>query len=400
MSSILSYLKANGKWAFIFMVALATTMLGPLNGFASLYPLAVIIGAVICLSRTTSSNMLMLLLVLACLISLLFNSPHPVFKAWHRLGYAVLLFACLTPLTSSQQLHVFRKQLFLWVMRLCVFIGVGSFIGYFLGINYMPTNLGALALNTAGLFGGLTGQSMLLGPLAGLGATYVIWLHFERRAKTFWPNILRWGCVLACTGSMLLSASRGALLATLVATLFIVFMYLKHAPQKLFKVSFCIVLGSLLFLPFIQHFGASTLNKHQANLEAGSAFASRSQLWEDRKKEFLSAPIYGIGFASQKIISYEQSLTTGTLEPGTSYGAIFAMTGVLGGIPFLFLLFSNMLSRPRNRNGISYMSPPQAALAFFAVHMSTEGYVFAAGSGLAGVFWISIGGAYAYSHLK
>ena len=66
---------------------------------------------------------------------------------------------------------------------------------------------------------------------------------------------------------------------------------------------------------------------------------------------------------------------------------------------FLRILFGNLLKRPFRAPGSPPVSPAQAALALFAVHMIAEGYVFAAGSGLSAVFWAVIGGAHAYRNL-
>ena len=179
--------------------------------------------------------------------------------------------------------------------------------------------------------------------LAGLGLVYLTVLHLENRDSGRKETKLRLGLMVACLGSILLSASRSALVATLMGVGYVFFMYFRHAPKKLFRALLALFFLGILLVPFVQHFGANTLAKQQAKLSMGSAMSSRTQLWEDRATEFLSSPLYGVGFASQKIISFKQSLVTGIIEPGTSYGAVFAMTGLLGGIPFLFILFGAFL---------------------------------------------------------
>lgn len=283
-------------------------------------------------------------------------------------------------------------------MRFCVFIGAGSFIGYFLGINYMRYNTSEM-INVAGLFGGLVWQSITLGLLAGLGLVYLTVLHLENRDSGRKETKLRLGLMVACLGSILLSASRSALVATLMGVGYVFFMYFRHAPKKLFRALLALFFLGILLVPFVQHFGANTLAKQQANLSMGSAMSSRTQLWEDRATEFLSSPLYGVGFASQKIISFKQSLVTGIIEPGTSYGAVFAMTGPAGGNSLPLHPVRQPAQTPVPRAGLSARFPAQAALALFAVHMIAEGYVFAAGSGLSAVFWAVIGGAHAYRNL-
>lgn len=138
--------------------------------------------------------------------------------------------------------------------------------------------------------------------------------------------------------------------------------------------------------------------KQQANVNSGGTFSSREKLWHDRKLEFLNSPIYGVGFASQRAISFSSSLKTGLIEPGTSYGAVFAMTGLLGGIPFLCLLFYNTFKNSSNQYCLRPVpvSPAQPILIFFLIHLIVEGYVLSAGSPLAAIFWCSLGAASAY----
>ena len=398
MASLLQYIKKHGTWSFLVMAAIASTMTGAISFLAPLYPVMLAVAAAVCVTKMKKTSMPLVIMAAACVLSLAFNHPPAIFKPWYRLAYFLLLLLALTPLTSSRLLNAFRLNLFLWLMRFCVFIGAGSFIGYFLGINYMRYNTSEM-INVGGLFGGLVWQSITLGLLAGLGLVYLTVLHLENRDSGRKETKLRLGLMVACLGSILLSASRSALVATLMGVGYVFFMYFRHAPKKLFRALLALFFLGILLVPFVQHFGANTLAKQQANLSMGSAMSSRTQLWEDRATEFLSSPLYGVGFASQKIISFKQSLVTGIIEPGTSYGAVFAMTGLLGGIPFLFLLFGNLLKRPFRAPGSPPVSPAQAALALFAVHMIAEGYVFAAGSGLSAVFWAVIGGAHAYRNL-
>lgn len=398
MASLLQYIRKHGAWSFAAMVVIASTMTGAISFLAPLYPVMLAVAAAICVTKAKKTSTALLLMAAACVLSLVFNQPPAIFQPWYRLGYFLVLLLALTPLTASRPLNEFRLNLFLWLMRFCVFIGAGSFAGYFLGINYMRHNTSGM-INVAGLFGGLVWQSITLGLLAGLGLVYLTVLHMENRKSGPRELYIRLGLMVACLGSILLSASRSALLAALVGVGYVFFMYFRHSPKKLFRVLIALFFLGIVLVPFVQHFGANTLAKQQANVGMGSAMASRSHLWEDRGNEFASSPLYGVGFASQKIVSFKQSLVTGIIEPGTSYGAVFAMTGLLGGIPFLFILFGNLFKRAFRTPGSPPVSAAQAALALFSVHMIAEGYVFAAGSGLSAVFWATIGGAYACRNL-
>lgn len=402
MHQIFKYIQAHGTWSFALMIAIASPMLGPLAKLSVCYPVAFIMGTfcILFFGNVNRINFAMIVLILACAISILFGHPLPIFKSWLRLAYSILIFIVVSPLFSSQKLDVFRVRLYDWMMKLCVFVGVGSFFCYFAGINYMSTFYKS-EFGTAGIFGGLTVQSMLLGPLAGMGCVTLIYRQLKQFFDDASFSYLDLFFSLACMGSVLLSASRGALASTMLATCYLFFMFLKDKPEKLLKVGICLILLSASMYPLMGHFTSGMIAKQQANQETGGTFSSRELLWNDRKQEFLDSPLHGVGFAAQRMISYPSSLRTGIIEPGTSYGAIFAMTGILGGIPFLYLFLMNIIKRPRTSlPKTATISPAQATLVFFSFHLITEGYVFAGGAPLGAIFWCTLGAADSYRHLK
>lgn len=385
------------NWPFLFTLAIAATILGPLEGLAPLYPVAFIIGSgVILFQKHLHVNVAYVFLILACAFSIIMADPLPVFQPWTRLAYLILVLVVLSPMIVSHRIALFRIQLYEWIIRLSMVTGVASFFCYFLGINYFKTYYAQVG-QVAGTFGGLTMQSMLLGPLSALGVvsiTYHIINHqLLYHKQTGWKELL---ILFTCLSSVLLSASRGALLSSGAAILYMLFEFFRNNPRRFFKAGCFIILAFGAMYPLTGHFSHGVFSKQQANIKAGSMFSSRNQLWDDRKNEFLDSPVYGVGFASQRIVSYNISLRTGVIEPGTSYGAVFAMTGMLGGIPFLYVLLVNLRKRPYVQRMAPVLSPAQPVLAFFTVHMITEGYVFAAGSPLCAIFWSSLGAASAY----
>ena len=65
--------------------------------------------------------------------------------------------------------------------------------------------------------------------------------------------------MVACLGSILLSASRSALVATLMGVGYVFFMYFRHAPKKLFRALLALFFLGILLVPFVQHFGVHTI---------------------------------------------------------------------------------------------------------------------------------------------
>lgn len=381
------------------MLAISTNILGPLSQFSPLYPVAFMIlplslGTV---GKITRINYAMLFLLVACIISIFFTDTSSVFKPWQRLGYFFLLILTVSPLISSKKLDIFRMQTFQWCMKLCAFIGVISVFFYFLNINYM-SSVRTIGNSLSGTFGGITTQSMLLGPIAGISLN---WLLFQELKSYFSKHVFSYTNLLMmcmCLCSILLSSSRGAFAATLLTAAYVIFMFSKNNLLKSSKLIFVFLLLMLAAFPLLSKFSSGLQSKQNANIEAGSTFSSREQLWYDRIKEFKTSPIYGIGFASQKEIPPDLMLTLqkGTIEPGTSYGAILAMTGILGSIPFLYILLTSIAKRPSALSGMQIISPPQVCLVFFGLHMIGEGYIFAAGSPLCALFWLSVGAASAW----
>lgn len=385
------------------MVAISTSLLGPLTRFSFLYTAALLVlpWNIPVLKKITSINFPVFFLLAACSASIILADPAAVFKPWQRLAYFMLLLLTVSPLVSSNQLDIFRIQTFEWCMKLCVFVGVTSFFCYFLGINYMRSIISGNNF-IAGAFGGITPQSMLLGPIAGIATNWLLYKILNRYfTQNAFPSftLLMLGISLC---SMMLSSSRGAFLATVITALYVLFMFMKDRIHKTPKIICALLLCSIAAAPFIGSFAGGLQAKQKANMESGGTFSSRNSLWNERIKEFKSSPMYGIGFASQKEtrLEYIQALNTGTVEPGSSYGAVFAMTGLLGGISFLMIFAGSSLKKPSSAFGMRIISPAQVCLVFFGIHMIVEGYVFAAGSPLCALLWLSIGAASAWQNKK
>ena len=137
------------------------------------------------------------------------------------------------------------------------------------------------------------------------------------------------------------------------------------------------------------------LSKHTVSSSHG-LFSSRLELWNARLTEFLDSPIFGCGFASEAIVRSFGAISTGVIEPGTSWGAIFAQIGLLGALPIVVLWGKcfYMISRYHDEMALIITS----TLIYLAIHMCTEGYYMAAGNALCFIAWLSLGTAYSYKN--
>ena len=64
---------------------------------------------------------------------------------------------------------------------------------------------------------------------------------------------------------------------------------------------------------------------------------SRSNLWDDRLREFTNYPIFGVGFAEIDIIHDNNYTKDGVIELGSSWLGLLSMLGIVG--YFIHVLF-------------------------------------------------------------
>ena len=386
---------ARGLCPLIMAVILSTTFLGPLSFLSWIYQPALILCLLIYCTKLNHVKVgrAEVGLIMACCVSIILGNPLPIFNSWMRLGLFCIVLFITTPLISSPATELFRVRLFNWVSLICVFVGVGSFLAYFLGINYMRSYSGVYSTQLSGAFGGLTMHSMLLGPLAALGMLRCVHVVLQRYALGIKSSYYLYAAIFACFASVLMASSRGAAGAALVAVCVLVYEKLRHKVGRLIKIVLCLSCLAVPLAPAVEHFSSGLVAKQEGNMKSGGTFNSREALWNARLDEFKESPLYGVGFSAQRIITSEATMRTGVIEPGTSYGAVFAMTGLLGGCVFLFIFVSSLIKKKRQP-----MSLPQIYLIFFSIHLVIEGYVFAGGSPLCFIFWLCIGAACAMKH--
>ena len=317
-------------------------------------------------------------------LALLITSPDAIFRSWERFILFALLVICVSPLLTSEETIQSRRNMFQMLLVVCVIIGVGSFFARFLGINFMSTYKRDFLSHT-GLFGGLTTHSMMLGPMAGIGALYMSFLAYTNRVKWYW--------LLASlsTISVMFSASRSAL-ASLVAGMTIMLFRLSGSVNKFVITAVALITLCMASFPLWSGAMDSIIAKNDANLKAGSAINSRDKLWNSRLNEFQDSPVFGIGFAAiDRQSSRDEGFDerTGMVESGSSWLIILSMTGLLGALMIVPVLFMAYLTVYRDDDHFSALVC--GVLTLFFVHMIAEGYIFYGGSQLAFMLWLTVG---------
>ena len=325
-------------------------------------------------------NFLFLLFAFACLMSILMNTIPAYFKSSQRFLSFLFMFVSISPLIYSSQLFTLRLYIFKYINYFIIGTVVISFIAKFTGIY---SGIGA-----GGYFNGLTVHSMVMGPLAAITIVYSIWkLNVVKLVKK--QKALYIGIAVAGFICLLLSASRGALVA-LVFSLIVLFITIyKFRIFKFLKTIIILFITMVASFNYWEPYLENILKKNEGNMQTGSMTASRGELWDYRIQELEDSPIFGIGFASAKYGLIEKS--TGQIEPGTSWGVIFAQTGLFGGVLFTIIILSCFFMSSTVKDYFSNKALFIALLLFFAIHWLVEGYMLSSGDFLFFYCWLLIG---------
>ena len=374
-----------GLFPMLFAVIMTAKTLGFNLGPIDLVSyVALIIAAVTVLYKGIATDTLSLILILYIPIALLISQPPPVFASWGRFGLFVLLFTCTSPLINTDFAKEFRNKVLKGVLFCCTMISVISFFCYFLGINYMRLYDSSMDYRevTAGTFGGITSQSMLLGPISGISVLACSYMALVTNHKKYWLF------AVFCAGSMLFTASRSTLVATITGIL-VLFLYFSNRGNLMVRKLVLVILLVAAFYPLWNGAMTGLTEKNRGDMLQGLDYSSREQKWTVRIDEFKSSPLLGIGFgAVSEKDSYDHK--TGIIEPGSSWLAVLSMTGALG-----FVIFSCIFFRGFKHTILSEKSPQSALLGalltLVGVHMLAEGHVFSAGSFLCFLVWLIIG---------
>lgn len=375
---------AQSDWcSFIFGAISISAVIGFLPHLPQIGTYIVLVAfALFCFFKSHYSNPLLIALLIYIPIELLLTQPDPLFKSWSRYAMFALLLCCVSPLLNGEYHRMARMRMMQMLLWACSFIGIGSFFAWFLGINYMVASKLDFASHV-GLFGGLTTHSMLLGPISGIGAIFMLYYAFAKGKK------LCWLFVTFCLITVLFAASRSALMATLTGVIVTAYK-LSGRSTKFVRVGFATLV--LAVATFSTWEGAldGIISKNSGNTESLDT-SSRQAKWDARISEFQKSPMIGIGFVSidKGIVGDEVDYETGTIETGTSWLIIFSMLGIIGAVILLPFLYKSYITIWKQKD--QYSAIVVGVLTLMYIHMFAEGYIFSAGSFMCFVLWLTLG---------
>lgn len=383
---------AQSKWLpFFTALAVLSSNIGPIPRIPYVHVPLIALCILQNIGRHWSVEKVCVVFLFYLPLNIIITNPDPVFKSWSRLGFFVLVFILASPFFIGEYIAKVRKGILTGILIIAFALSVGSFFCYFTGINYMRSQYDGSELTSeqyigsAGAFGGLTTQSIVLGLFSGIAALYMFY-----RANGNPENQLKyWACIGILMISLFFAASRSALLSTLAGLS--VMLYHKYENKAtFFKIILAIIVSAMLTFPLWEGVTEGMMKKQKGNEKIEGKYGSRSEKWEARIMEFSKSPVFGVGFSAQDPEGNDTyDKVNGTIEPGSSWLCILSMTGIIGFIlvllvflrPYLFLL----------NNPSPYNNLLLGLLVFFFVAFIAEGYIFAGGSALCFTAWLVFG---------
>ncbi len=331
-----------------------------------------------------SINNSILFVIIAAILSTWANNPPGYFRSWERLISFILVAGLLSPLIVNDFLKQVRDIAFKWVLVFSQPIVLVSLIAYFLGIS--------MAENPEAPFSGITNHSMLLAPIASFTLLIAVSQLFSSIVNTIKTKIY-YSILLVVSGLIiLLTGSRTALIAALGATVFMIYKINRDSLMKFIGVILLSVILSAASYPLWASYMDTMTKKNEAAKASGSMTSSRDSKWEARLIEFNSNPLFGVGYAAVLPgLGDEFDVTTGQVEPGSSWLALLSMLGLMGFVPLIALVIKDFIFLFKNEVDLQRSSMLGALLFFFIVHMTAEGYIFGAGGYLFFMFWLLLG---------
>ena len=322
-----------------------------------------------------------MIFAIICFISVLVNEIYPFFRPWQRLISFICLLFMTGNLFYNAKMKRFIGSVVLDVKVILIIIAVISLPVELFGLTTFKIYFRG--------FAGITNQSMMLAPISAMAVLFLLEDILSQPEDTSRRHKwLMWILFVMSGASLALAASRGALGAFIVAL--VAYILIRYwGKTKL--VRYTILFSVLLALTVITNPGGvmDNFNEKMEQKElAEDVTSGRDVMWQDRIDDFKMSPVIGVGLNSAVNIKNSKVDTKrGIIESGSSWLLILSSTGILGLLAFVNVTFSAVIGNIwRKRNSVLV-----AIAIFFLVHSTVEGYVTAAGSPLAFLFWLTIG---------
>lgn len=257
----------------------------------------------------------------------------------------------------------------------------------------------AHTFDDVGWFSGITAHSMILAPISAFATIYIIYLLINQKFS-FKKRITLILLLISVVTTILMAASRTALIAAIMGVLIMLFTKFRSKIKKLLKAIIVLTIATIAVSPLFSTQFEKIIDKNKSTIvEAGKITTTRSFIWEQRISEFKRSPAFGIGFCTVEFIPDESVANeNGTIEPGSSWLSVLSMTGLVGMISILLILIPTLIRLFKysyyNEN---YPTLLIGLLSVMIIHMFAEGYIFSGGNPFCFFFWLLLGISYQLS---
>lgn len=349
LPQLTAYIKKYAGWLLIGMATIFAVVKG-LQPVACLgiSSLLIFVAAVspllltILLDKTVKVNSLLISLLFVCMISLLDQPAASPFHAWERLGYFSVMLGLLSPLLQNKLFGKIRGiawQTMMWAFRAIVFCSFILYIGR--SLNLAPFQ----DIRLMG-FKGVTPGGMALAPICAIVIIDLLWRCCRPSSGAKWHRIAYAISAYLIFMMMVQAGSRITLVGVIIAAGWFIYQ-VRHTIARYLRRPAYLIAGGVMLLVMV---GAAALasdtmlRKFTYAAQNHSVTYSRDGKWDGRIEEWLSSPITGIGYTTQTSFNAPSDNlhyinTTGMTEPGSSWLAVLAQTGLAG---FVLLLCFNI----------------------------------------------------------
>lgn len=293
-----------------------------------------------------------------------------------RLVVFVFVVIITCGLLKGEENQEMRADVFTAILDLIFVVNIFNIYAYFAGVNYYDGKY----IGFKDYFSGYTPHPMWLAVVAGVANIVNVKRFVEAEEK--WVKAVMVGVILLTIFLQITAGSRAGLLATVAGILVYLKTYIQNMPKVIgYVVEATVVV--FLFSPLLMSDAGLLQEKvYTQDLDDNS----RTGLWGARIDEFLSSPLFGIGFARGYV---NGALVEGRLETGSGWLAVLSQTGIFAFICIVGVVFSIFRSI-----GDKYLENKELFLGvfvFLCVHSMFEGYLYTSFYMPCLLFWLLAG---------
>ena len=327
---------------------------------------------------------LFLLFITACVMSSITNWIFDI----RLLAFIVVLMAS-TPILMSKEIFIFREKYIYYCLMIFPLLSIAAIYCYFFGINAFENTTKSIHgyfLDFSAFFP----HPMWLAAAVGLANVVFLWLVLN--TKNYIIKYLLISLLLLSVYLSVAAASRSALVASLLAMIFLLILKL-HNWKKIVLASSLIYILAITLIPVYST--ASQRMADKFNNKNVGKYGSRTDVVINGFDHLTDNVFFGAGFA----VSYnaEGYKIKGKMESGSGWLSILFQTGIFG-----FTIMCTILIGLRKIVLLLYKDDKlqlfMCSFLFLCFHSLFEGYILTVGYYPCILFWNLLGYLYIYPY--